>query len=105
VFAERYVDEDNGQNTNGSSSSNLGEVTELRLEKWTEDSSTETADEIETLIENVQMSVLQAFQNEYEKMLVGDADELLPVPEGTPDFHDGSGITFHAAQVIKMKIF
>ena len=104
VFAERCVYEGSDENPNGSSSSNPEKVTELRLEKWTEGSSTETTDEVETLMENVQMSVVEAFQDMYGQMLE-DADVLLPVPEGTPDFHDGSGITFHAAQVIKMKTF
>ncbi|KAH8591399.1 hypothetical protein B0O99DRAFT_690756 [Bisporella sp. PMI_857] len=44
VLAERFVDEDNDENTNDSSSSDLEKVTEFRLEKRTEGSSTETAE-------------------------------------------------------------
>jgi hypothetical protein len=80
-------------------------VNELRLEKWTEGSSTETADEVEMLMENVRMSMLEAFQDVYDRMLEGDIEELLPFPEGIPDWHDGSSITFHAAQVVKAKTF
>ena len=105
VLTERHIDEDNDENTNGSSSSDLEKVTELRLEKWTEGLSTETADEVETLIENVQTSIVEVFQDVYERMLDGEIQELLPLPEGASDWHDGSRITFHAAQVVKVKTF
>lgn len=105
IFAEKCSDEDNTRNLNSSSSSDLEKVTELRLKKWTEGSSTETADEVETLIENVQMSILEAFQDVYGRILEGDIEELLPFPEGIPDWHNGSSITFHAVQVVKAKTF
>jgi hypothetical protein len=105
IFAQKCVDEDNAGNPNSSSSSDLEKVTELRLEKWTEGSSTETADEVEMLMESVRMSMLEAFQDVYDRMLEGDIEELLPFPEGISDWHDGSSITFHAAQVVKAKTF
>ncbi len=105
IFAEKCVEKDNAGNPNSSSSSDLEKVTELRLEKWTEGSSTETADEVEMLMENVRMSMLEAFQDVYDQMLEGDIEELLPFPEGIPDWHDGSSITFSAAQVVKAKTF
>jgi hypothetical protein len=105
IFAERCVDEDDAGNPNSSSSSDLEKVTELRLKKWTEGPWTETADEVETLMKNVRMSMLEAFQDVYDRMLEGDIEELLPFPEGIPDWHDGSSIIFHAAQVVKDKTF
>lgn len=82
IFAEKCVDEDNTGNLNGSSSNDLEKVTKLRLEKWTEGSSTETADEVETLRQNVQMSIREAFQDVYDRMPEGDIGELLHFPEG-----------------------
>lgn len=103
IFEGKYGDEDNAGNTKSSPSSDLEKVTELRLKKWREGSSTETADEVGTLVENVRMSMLEAFQDVYDRILEGDIEELLPFPDGIPDWHDGSSITFHAAQVVKAK--
>jgi hypothetical protein len=75
---------------------------ELRLERWIEDSSMEMPQEVDTLLENVRTSTVEAFQDLYENMLVGNAEEerLLPFPEGwTAIWHDGSRITFHASTV------
>ena len=109
ILAERWSDEDNEKNTNSSSSSDPEKVIKLRLEKWTEGSSTEIADEVETLIEAVQSSMIEAFQEVYRGMQQDPVEELLalleemqPLPE---DWHDGSRITFHASQVIKVKAF
>ena len=105
IFTEKCIDEDNAGKPNNSSFSNLEKVTELRLEKWTEGLSTETANEVEILMENVRMSMLEAFQDMYNRMLEGDIEELLPFPKGIPDWHNGSSITFHAAQIVKAKTF
>lgn len=105
IFEEKCGNEDNSGNLNSSSFSDLEKLAELRLKKWTEGSSTETANEVETLMENVRMSMLEAFQDVYDRILEGDIEELLPFPEGVPDWHDGSSIAFHAAQVVKAKTF
>jgi hypothetical protein len=105
IFEEKCGNEDNAGNQNSSSFSDLEKVTELRLKKWTEGSSTEAAGEVETLMENVRRSMLEAFQDVYDRILEGDIEELLPFPEGVPDWHDRYSIDFRAAQVIKAKTF
>ena len=102
VLAASCADEDNDKSTNNSSSRDLEKVTRLRLEKWTEGSSTETTGEIKTLIENMEVGIVEVFQVAYEKMLEDNIQELLPLPERVPDWHDGSKITFYPAHAIKV---
>jgi hypothetical protein len=59
---------------------------------------TETLDEVETKIDQVQASTTEAFQGMVERMRENE-DEESPLPEGAPWWQDGSKITFHAAQI------
>lgn len=104
IFAERSVDEDNNvEDTYGSLPNYLEKVEELRLEKWTEGSSAERVDEVETLMKCVRTSVVEPFQDTYEQMMVNNVEELICFPDDAPNWHDGSRITFHASQVFKVK--
>lgn len=100
VLAEKFVRGNDAQTINNTASSDLEKEAELRLEKWMESSSLETANEVETQLEMVRASILQVFQETCRRLIEEDIAELLYLlPEGAPDWHDGSRITFHAAQV------
>ncbi|EPE28915.1 hypothetical protein GLAREA_00073 [Glarea lozoyensis ATCC 20868] len=100
ILAVGRTDEHHDETLTGKSPSSRGK--ELRIEKWTAGSSMETPQEVDTLIENVRASTVEAFQDLYENMLVGNAEEerLLPFPDGfIANWHDGSRINFHASMV------
>jgi hypothetical protein len=83
----------------------LDQVLEFRLEKWTAGSSpTKTLDEVEAKIDKVQASIVEVFQYMFERMQENE-DEEPPLPKEAPGWQDGSKITFHAAQIVKVRIF
>ena len=102
IFEETWVHGDS-ECTNGSS--DIEKVAELRLRRWTEGPSTETLDEVEMVMSKVRESIVEIFQDIFERMQGEDAIEELPLPEGAPSWQDGSEITFQAARIVRATIF
>ncbi|KAF4630534.1 hypothetical protein G7Y89_g7606 [Cudoniella acicularis] len=101
VFGETWVD--GNSECKNDPYSNLEKIAGLRLEKWTEGSlTTETLDDVETIVSRVRESVVEVFQDLYERIQEGEREEL-SLPEGALGWQDGSEITFHAAQIVKVK--
>ncbi|KXX75499.1 hypothetical protein MMYC01_208977 [Madurella mycetomatis] len=99
VFEETLVDNDDEVKNNGSRIS--AKMPEFRLEKWTRSPwATSTLDDPEAMVDKVRGSVLQVFQDAFKRKEV--KQEELPLPDGAPDWHDGSEITFHAARMAKI---
>jgi hypothetical protein len=105
IFAESYAEEDNNESMN-SSFKDQSDITELRLKKWREGSSKETAEEVEKFLQDVKADILPVFEDVCARKLENNIDEILYLlPEDAPDWHDGSRVTFHASQVIKFRTF
>lgn len=51
----------------------------------------------------IKESVVEIFRVRVEEMHENDGEP--PLPEGAPDWHDGSEIMFHASQIVQARTF
>lgn len=107
VFGETTIggDDKDAKRPNPITFDDLRKLAELRLEEWTEVSSPETADEVQIILEKVQASMLERFQQCPQEIMEEELElYMYLLPDDPPGWHDGSRITFHAAQVAKDKM-
>jgi hypothetical protein len=103
VFGETWVDGNGEYKSSRNDNLDEAKASVLQLGKWTEDlSSTETPDEVQLKVDRAQSDIVKGFQYIYERTRDEESGEP-PLPEGAPDWQDGSEITFHAAQILKIR--
>jgi len=103
VFEEAGFDHDSEFGNNGSHS-RAKKMANFRCEEWTKGPlSTWTLANVEDMVNKVRASVVVVFQDVVDRIQEDGGADLLRLPAGAPDWHDGSAITFHAARIVKTK--